>query len=65
LVFTLVTVPRRSLSLKLSDARVYEPQALGMSERAGWGEKDGDRDSDRGKDRPTNRKTKRDGNRAR
>jgi len=25
-VFTLVTGPRRSLSLKLSDARVYEPQ---------------------------------------
>ena len=24
--FTLVTGPRRSLSLKLSDARVYEPQ---------------------------------------
>jgi len=25
---TLVTVPRRSLSLKLSDTRVYEPQIL-------------------------------------
>ena len=26
--FTLVTGPRRSLSLKLSDTRVYEPQML-------------------------------------
>jgi len=35
--FTLVTGPRRSLSLKLSDIRVYEPQIrarLGTSE--GW-----------------------------
>jgi len=27
--FTLVTSPRRSLSLKLSDTRVYEPQIRG------------------------------------
>ena len=37
-VFTLVTGPRRSLSLKLSDTRVYEPQIrarLGNTARGG------------------------------
>jgi len=29
--FTLVTGPRRSLSLKLSNTRVYEPQTLGTA----------------------------------
>ena len=29
--FTLVTRPRRSLSLRLSDARVYEPQIRALS----------------------------------
>ena len=35
--FTLVTGPRRSLSLKLSDTRVYEPQIrarLGITEHS-------------------------------
>ena len=38
LFFTLVTGPRRSLSLKLSDTRVYEPQtrARFAGENADW-----------------------------
>ena len=31
LFFTLVTGPRRSLSLKLRDTRVYEPQIIGKA----------------------------------